>query len=597
MTERWWERYPTRYDSELEELQRAGFRFNLDESAKRAGHLRIDVFPQVQGQEVHVVGIFPDLYPWFRFEVKAPTEALPHHQHPFAKTLCMIPRDTVWWRPGTDRLAHFLRDRLSLVIESGRAAQVGNAVVEEPQGEPFSDYYPYAPNAIVLVDGQWKIPADRRYGSATIGIEEAAGTKPPPLLRGAVLDLRDQGGTSIYSAPDTISQRFPTRLDARWSQLTAPPQSAKQDQLFEMLAGGDERANKNNANKVQGGKLSIRIGLFPEEHRWRGARENAMGQGWLVACRYDRESFQQTPPGGGRHRGRTMTRTPAPQFYLARGGRASPDDIVERAPELRPLHSKTISIVGLGCIGGPSTLELARAGTGELRIVDHDFVDPATTVRWPRGLTAAGLSKAQVLERIISADHPYTKVRAWPRRLGHSNEGEFDDWELVDELLEGSHLVYDASAETAVQQFLAMEARRRGVPYIATFGTDGGWGGTIVRIRPERTQGCWLCYQYARDSGEIPAPPHEQRGKVLQPEGCADPTFAGAGFDLAEMALSGVRLAISTLSEGIEGAYPETEWDVGVLSLRDANGRLIPPTWSTHQLRRHPRCPSCAANN
>jgi molybdopterin/thiamine biosynthesis adenylyltransferase len=596
MTERWWERYPARYDSELEELQRAGLRFTVDEAAKRAGFLRIEVFPRVHDEELPVVAIFPDLYPWFRFEVKAPTENLPHHQHPFAKTLCMIPRDTVWWRPGTDRLAHFLRDRLGMVLESGRAERADGAIVEEQQGEPFSDYYAYFANAIVLIDGHWSIPADQRFGKAVIGVEDAGAAKPPALLRGAVLQLTGDRDVVVYAAREEILQRYPLKFDARWSQLAHPPRANRQDQVFEMLAEGDERAHKNTPNKVQGGRLTIRIGLFSEEHRWRGQRDSSMGQGWLIGCRFDRDAFQQTQPGGGRHRGRTVTRTPAPQYYLARVGRAAPDDMVERAPELRPLRSKTVGIVGLGCIGGPSTLELARAGTGELRIVDHDFVDPATTVRWPRGLTAAGLSKAQVLERIIAADHPYTKVSAWPHRIGHANEGESDDWELVDSLMQGSHLIYDASAESAVQQFLASEASRRGIPYIAVFGTDGGWGGTIVRIRPRRTEGCWLCYQYGRASGDIPAPPHERRGRPIQPDGCADPTFTGAGFDLAEIALNGVRLAVSTLTEGVAGGYPETEWDIGVLSLRDENGRLITPAWSTHPLRRHPQCPACPVN-
>lgn len=597
MTERWWERYPERYDSELEELHHAGFRFTVDEAAKRTGFLRIEVFPKVYGEELPLVAISPDLYPWFRFEVKAPTENLPHHQHPFGKTLCMIPRDTVWWRPGTDRLAHFLRDRLSLVIESGRSERTDDGVVEEQQGEPFTDYYTYAANSVVLIDGHWRIPPDKRFGKVVIGVEEAGAPKPPPLLRGAVLALADDKGGVIYAAPEEIRQRYRSKLEARWSQLAAPPHAARHDQLFAVLAEADERAHKNTPNKVQGGRLTVRIGFFPEEHRWRGQPGNSMGQGWLVACRFDRDSFQQPQPGGGRHRGRTVTRTPAPQYYLARVGRAAPDDMVERAPELRPLRTKSISIVGLGCIGGPSALELARAGVGELRIVDHDFVDPATTVRWPRGLTVAGLSKAQVLERIIAADHPYTKIRAWPRRLGDVSEGESDDWELVDELMEGAHLIYDASAESAVQQFLATEARRRGVPYIAVFGTDGGWGGTIVRIRPQQTEGCWLCYQYGRATDGIPAPPHERREQPLQPDGCADPTFTGAGFDLTEMALSGVRLAVSTLCEGVAGGYPETDWDIGVLSLRDANGRAIPPAWSTHPLRRHPHCPACALND
>lgn len=597
MRERWWERYPARYDSELAELHRAGFRFAVDETAKGAGFLRIEVFPRVHDEEIAVVAVFPDLYPWFRFEVKAPNENLLHHQHPFAKILCMIPRATLWWRPETDRLAHFLTDRLSMVIESGRAERSADAGVEDQQGEPFSDYYAYIENSIVLVDGQWSASPDQRFGSAVLGVEGRGPVKPPPLLRGAILELADERGAVIYSAPREIHARFPSTLSARWSQLDGPPRLGRQDKVFEMLADGDKRAQMNTSHKVQGGRLTVRVGLFPEEHRWRGNPDTSIGQGWLVACRFDRDALAASQPGGRQAPRRNVTKAAAPQYYLARIGRAAPRDIVARAPELSSLGANTISIVGLGCIGAPSALEFSRAGIGELRIADHDFVDPATTVRWPRGLTAAGLSKAQVLDQIIAADYPYTKIRAFRQRLGDVTEGQLDNGALVEELLEDSHLVYDASAESAVQHFLAMEARRRAIPYIAVFGADGGWGGTLVRIRPQRTEGCWLCYEFGRAGGEIPAPPYERRAQPLQPEGCADPTFSGAGFDLAELALNGVRLAVSTLSAGVTDGYPETDWDVAVLSLRDENGLLIPPVWSTLPLRRHPQCPACAAND
>ena len=106
-------------------------------------------------------------------------------------------------------------------------------------------------------------------------------------------------------------------------------------------------------------------------------------------------------------------------------------------------------------------------------------------------------------------------------------------------------------------------------------------GGTRSVLCPLRSA---LCPPPARD---------DESGRV-QPTGCGDPTFIGAGFDLAELALTGARVVVSTLCEGIPGGYPEAEWDVGVLALRDTAGRLIAPVWSTHALRKHPRCQSCS---
>ena len=592
MMARWWERDPARYASEIRELNRAGFRYVINDAAKARGYLRIDVFPVVDGEELPLIAVFPDLYPWFRFEVKAPTANLPYHQHPFAKTLCMLPRDTMFWRGGSDRLAHFLRDRLELVLASGKA-ELTAGIVEEHQAEPYTDYYQYAAGGILLLDGQWRLPADNSFGTATIQVESPAGAKPAPLLRGALVELRNERNDVLYSAPDVIVQRYSCSFEARWAKRETPPTIGDPRLIFEALAEGDQRGSRLVENRVQGGTLSIRIGLFPEEHRWRGAGGAITGQGWLVGCRFQGQSVKEHQ-GGAKQRGRVVTRHPKAQPYLARVGRYTLADVLERAPELRPLLTKSVTIIGLGCIGAPSALELARAGITDIRIADFDYFDPATSLRWPRGLSAAGFQKSAVLEQQIKADYPLTRIRSQHVRLGSVTEGAQDDWSIVDELLEGTNLLYDASSEPAVQYFLAMQAQVRGIPYVCAFGTQGGFGGALVRIRPGQTAGCWMCYLNSSADGRLPVPPArpDDQGRV-QPTGCADSTFVGAGFDLAELALSGARLVTSTLGAGEEGGYPEMQWDVAVLRLRDDAGRAIAPTWITSALEKHPGCPVC----
>src|SRR4051812_8959702 len=108
--------HPDRYEDELEQLRQAGIRFERDEAAFRAGQLQLTLYPTVQGEEVQLVATFPPLYPWFRFEIHAPSLQLPYHQHAITKTLCFLPRDTSYWNPGSDRLAAFLVERLRDVL-------------------------------------------------------------------------------------------------------------------------------------------------------------------------------------------------------------------------------------------------------------------------------------------------------------------------------------------------------------------------------------------------------------------------------------------------------------------------------------------------
>ena len=286
-----------------------------------------------------------------------------------------------------------------------------------------------------------------------------------------------------------------------------------------------------------------------------------------------------------------MALTETRQGFI-RVGRASRRDLFLRMPELMSLADKVVAVFGLGCIGGPSAFELARAGIGELRVLDHDIVDPGTIGRWPVGLSAAGIKKVDVVREVIRRDYPHIKVTPVNHWLGATRlNGESDQIHLA-RMTDDAHLIYDATADWGMQHVLSEYARDRAIPYIAVDGTQGGWGGRICRIVPGETEGCWLCFQAALRAGTIP-PAAVGPDEEVQPEGCGDPTFKAAGFDMAHIALSGVRVAVATLSRGIAGAYPPYPWDVTMISFRSAAGELIAPHFEGRRLERHVNCPRC----
>lgn len=285
--------------------------------------------------------------------------------------------------------------------------------------------------------------------------------------------------------------------------------------------------------------------------------------------------------------------------YFARAGFGSRQDLQQRTPELRPLADKTVALFGLGCIGAPVALELARSGVGELRILDGDTVDPATTGRWPLGLSVAGLDKTKVIEEFIRSNYPATRVVAITHHLGGvrapGGDGQSDP-DVLRTMTEGASLILDATAEIGAQHVLSEHARQARIAYLGVAGTYGGWGGKVFRILPERTPGCWLCYRHACRDGTISDPPSDPRGSI-QPLGCADPTFTGAGLDMAQVALYGVRVAVSTLCRESAEGYPDMDWDVTHLKFRDEAGQLIAPIYETHALAKHPRCSRCSAGS
>jgi molybdopterin/thiamine biosynthesis adenylyltransferase len=564
MLKPWWERFPGRLEHELEALKAADIPFRFDEHARAAGIIKLEVHPTVEGQQLNLMATFPALYPYFRFEVQAPDLQLDHHQNPLAKNLCLIGRNTSNWST-EDTLAKSIQNQLPLVLEAARTDDhAAAAMLEEHQGEPVSNYYPYVNDAIVLVDSSWDLPTNITRGELEIGIQDSS----VPVIRGVVLKIRDSRGTVLASADPVLRRLYPKLIRGRWFRVQALAHESDPRTFLESYAREQSTITQLMACPVKDWRMDVTGLVFPEELRYQ-----QKGDGWIFVVRAEE------------NKSRRRSKRAA---YFARAGRAGRTDLSSRVPELATLSTRRVVIIGLGGIGGPSAIELARSGVGELRILDRDIIEPGTVVRWPLGISMAGLSKVKAIERFISLHYPYTTVLAHHHWIGNALGNDLSDLKVLDELLDGVDLIYDATAEIGFQYLLSDLAAERKVPYIAVSTTFGAWGGLIYRIRPGQTKGCWSCLQGHLDVS-IPSPPADPDGKV-QPQGCADPTFTGAGCDVAQIALAGVRVAIATLSHGLEGAYPDFTWDVARVAFRETDGRLIAPRWDTFSLPRHPEC-------
>ena len=567
--EPWWEREVGRLEFELEQLNEAGIKYEVDEAAKARGLLLIHLEVIIENSKpIHLQALFPDLYPYFRFEIRASELDLPYHQHPFSKQLCVLGRATENWRP-SDTLAKFIKERVPKVLASSQMTSRTDAGgIEEHQGEPFSDYYAYFDNSIILIDGGWNLGAVDS-GSLLIGLPQAR--RRGLELRGAVLEIRDLNNRLIADAAPEILRLFPQQINGRWVRVQEPIHADRPELFLAELCKLDKRFEQEHWQSIDGYRYDVVGVVFPEEHRWRSVKAD----GWVFVTR-------AMPIGGTGNRDRYV--------YLARVGRTGKSDLIERTPELAGLNAKRVAVIGAGAIGAPSCIELARCGLGELRILDYDFVDPATTARWPLGIAAAGVLKAEALRDFLAANYPYTDVHYQKHRIGmcQGSDEATSEIEILRGFIEGVDLIYDASAEIGINHLLSDMAAEKQIPYIAASTTYGAWGGRLIRVRPDITKGCWMCYFAAVQSGLLPLPPSDPNGEV-QPAGCADPTFTGTGFDVGEIALAGVRLAVGTLQTSTVG-YPNVDWDVAIISLRDSDGRVSNPHWEVFPLDRHPEC-------
>src|SRR3546814_8915309 len=131
-----------------------------------------------------------------------------------------------------------------------------------------------------------------------------------------------------------------------------------------------------------------------------------------------------------------------------------------RAPSLAPIRARSALVVGLGSLGSPLTLHLARAGIGNLHLVDCDHLQIGNTVRWALGWQYAGFHKASALVAHIGAEYPYTKAHGYDLRIGAS----LHDYDWIRKLSEQVDIVIDSSANHRISYFLSDLTKELGKP-------------------------------------------------------------------------------------------------------------------------------------
>jgi hypothetical protein len=563
-----------RLEFELQALREAGIEYEIvSGDPAELGQLRIRLLSPLENHDVNLDVVFPELYPYFRFQIGTTELELGHHHNPFEGYLCVIGRATDQWRLD-DTVAKFVQERVPLAIRTAESEREAVEGVEEEQAEPFSNYYPYADRHLLLIDGSWSIERNARSGSLVLGIPSQPLSLP---LKAIVREVRDEEEVLARFDDPPFASRYRNTRYARWVFLDEPIREANPAAYFAAAREYDQGGDPGQLTEFKGGHLRIIVTLFPEESSW---RDEESGVGWVAVA----QKNERVESGGH-----------AQEHFFIRVARAGEQDFSIRMPELQHMGDKKIAVIGLGCLGAPSALEFARMGAGRLQFVDHDSIDPPTTARWPFGHPVFGESKVDVLTEFIRAHYPRTEV--WNTnglKIGAIRSDDVaagKEWEALGKVLGDASLIYDAAGEHGVQRFLSEYARQAEIPYVWVEGRQGGWGGLVGRAMP--AEACWACIECAQTDGEVLQPPSAPDDVGWrQPQGCGDPTFTGAGFDMQTVAMSGVRAAVAALADE-DDDYPDRPWNVEVISLRSADGGTAVPSWEVRTVERRTGCPVC----
>lgn len=522
--EPWFRRIPQRLDEELQALEAAGYAFELDESAKAAGHILVKVQYPLDDVTHELAAHFPPNYPYCPFEIIAPTFPDGRHKNPNGGQLCLLKNPQTTWSV-SDLLANFLKTQVAKIAQAHQAPnKVGD--IEAHEAAQSTGYYPYHPGTVVFT-GDWQIPPEIQRGYLLLGLpaETING-----MLRAAVLEVRDENDNVLGRLDEAIRKRYPRTAIGRWVRLAASPPFEISNALFEATkAWSDIRNIRFNSG------LDVIGVLFPEEVEYQRFQDN-----WVFSVR------QKVRVEKPRVHGEVIA-------YFARADQLSLKTLQARAKNLSPLFTKKVLVVGLGSIGSMYAWQLARAGIGAIDLIDFDHLQFGNAPRWLLGWQASGHDKAGLLAHYLNEQYPLAKFKALPHRIGSpfSQPGR-DELQIISEALNGTDLIFDPTAEWCVSHYLSDLAQERGIPYLWATGTPGAYGGIIGRVVPGKTLGCWKCYQRKLSSSEILIPNHAEVPDV-QPVGCFHPTFTGTGFDMDHVTLGAVRLTASTLCASEQG--------------------------------------------
>jgi molybdopterin/thiamine biosynthesis adenylyltransferase len=561
----WFERWPELLDWELGRFAHHGLPARIDEGRRTAGQLVIESEVSFGGEplaiEIAYPAEYPELPPW----IFGPPGLLERHQHRFGGTFCLLPRPLDDWPARDWGAADLVAERLTALLADSEVGPERVRDNEAPMPEPVSSYFAYALDACVLLHAEATPPDTETEGSLRI--------------RRATPHLFVVEGGVDRSAPDSFLQLFPLgrTIDASWRRLPAAPLAGpgpqelltwireQHPQLLTVPAPPPPPNSKRPRKKPP--TLEMCAFVFPEE----GPGVGEMRDAWLFLV-IDRSSGTEA-------------------VALLHSEVVSEDERARRLSELDGLNEKHIVVVGLGTLGGPVAIELARAGVGKLDLIDYERHEFGNTTRHPLGTEYVGLPKTHAVMTACRRANPFCGVGIHHLRLGDPHWNGESTVSRLAGIAEEADLIVDATGSHQVAQFLGRLASEAGAPLVASWMTDGFYGAEVVRIAPGRTC-CWGCFATSHRLGERLCAEAGPPSDVIV-QGCSHPTTVGAGFDAAEVAAITTRVAVQTVAPA--GGYPDAGWDHAALSFRRCPDDSEMPRFQAEVLVPREECERCQA--
>lgn len=267
-----------------------------------------------------------------------------------------------------------------------------------------------------------------------------------------------------------------------------------------------------------------------------------------------------------------------------------PNNMFRRVKDLDHLRGKKVAVVGLGAIGSVVALELAKAGLGNIHLIDFDVVNAGNLVRHIADLRDIGTHKVNAVAKQIAIRLPNINITPHLIKVG---SGPYKELEEFFRVVEDVDLVIDATADPNTTTLINKIIVKKGKPLVCAYSAAGVLAGRIYRVIPRETA-CSECLGYYFEEGSFDPVPEDAFVVAENEHGCNIPSVPGAGFDTTSIAIFATRLSVQTLLRETESRYQNSDFDQLLWTNREITSLNINSFYKKKQnLKPHPSCTTC----
>jgi hypothetical protein len=554
----WHERFPSIYEYEQHFWLDKGF----EQAPLRAGEeiaftgiitARVKLHGELQAHAFKLRIIYPPGYPYVppRVEFLDPKIKRARHQG-LDGAPCLFP-PAAW-------TLNFPASEFYIAIERWLGCHLAGSFPRELALYELPEYLPYsafsvtaAPEILKKMNG---------HDAGRFSVDELLGHD-----LGVIWSLNEQIiGRELLEAVAPARTRKVLRRVGRWYRLSEePPPIHNTIELQQLLSRHGHQVDLRKRPQLDRHLIGL---VFPD-----AALEE---ERFLILDLGVKSKKAQTEVGKG-------WRTRAPHTYIV-----SHQELFRRLQGVRDLteleHMRVVCF-GLGAIGSPMALALAREGIGEFTLCDPDTLRPGNIIRHALDLLDVGQPKAEALEAALARVNPSIDTGVETEHLTHPD--------VIAAKLAGANLVLLAIGDDLREELIGeiVATSPTPPPLILTRTLHAGAAFRVALIRPgiDACLRCLVDYQQERNDDWIHVPASDL-DEVFD-EGCASPARPGAGLTSQQAALFAAARALETL-EGRAGETNHWLWIERPISNDDP--RLQTPM-TLHQARFQPRadCPIC----